>query len=103
MVEVPRVATGKFGGGRFAFDTSGWSRDCYDASLISSLSVINNGNGDYSYEEIDSWDETGDWWDNHDFCTSDSPSAATWCHHEGGSNYFVSFCVTDAGVVPNGD
>ncbi|MEK7620097.1 MAG: hypothetical protein AAB413_02580 [Patescibacteria group bacterium] len=85
--------------GRFEVNTSSWDRDCYDSSLISSLEALDNG----TYDEISSWEETADWWDNHQFCTSDSPTAATWCHNEGNQNYFVSFCVTDAGVVPNGD
>ncbi len=90
-------------GGRFAFDTSGWSNDCYDSSLISSLKIVSSEGGVYTYGEISSWDQTSDWWDNHDFCTSGSPAAEDWCVHEGGSNYFIGFCVTDAGVVPNGD
>jgi hypothetical protein len=82
--------------GYFSFDTSDWIADCYEVTLISDLQF--NGSA------TSSWDNTGDWWDNYDFCTSGSDEAGQWCEHQGGWDYLVAFCVSASGMISaNGD
>lgn len=85
--------------GAFAYNTSGWSQDCYEATLVSSLQT----NDDENYFQATSIYNTADWWDNHDFCESGSTTAESWCTFEGDEDYLVRFCVTSSGVVPSGD
>lgn len=82
-------------GDSFVIDTSSWAHTCYEVTLVSELQ--SDGTAATTIYN------TGDWWDNYELCTSDSPTGDAWCHSEGDGNYLVAFCVTSSGVVPNGD
>jgi murein DD-endopeptidase MepM/ murein hydrolase activator NlpD len=82
--------------GYFCLDTSGWQYDDYEMTLISSIQ--SDGSAATSYLD------TGDWWDNYDFCTdSSSNTAADFCVSQGGWDYLVGFSKTTSGLVANGD
>ncbi len=76
-------------------DTSAWEYDTYTITLISSLQ--SDGSLTTSYAD------TGDWWDNFDFCTSGFPTALSFCTEMEDGNYLVSVSKTTEGLVPAGD
>lgn len=82
-------------GGAYCLDTSALDFDDYEATLVSSL--------DASGGSATSHADTGDWWDNYDFCTSGSDAAAQFCASQGGWDYLVAFSVTSSGLFANGD
>jgi len=82
-------------GGPYCLDTSALDLDDYEATLVSSL--------DSSGGAASSYADTGDWWDNYDFCTGGSDAALQFCAFQGGWDYLVAFSVTSSGLFANGD
>jgi hypothetical protein len=82
-------------GGAYCLDTSALDFNDYEVTLVSSL--------DSSGGPATSYADTGDWWDNYDFCTGGSDAALQFCASQGGWDYLVAFTVTTGGPQPNGD
>ena len=81
--------------GSYCLDTAAWEYDTYEATLISSLQSDGSLTTTYA--------NTGDWWDNFDFCTSGFPTALSYCNAQEDGNFLVKFEKTKEGLVPAGD
>ncbi|OGL99913.1 hypothetical protein A2501_04795 [Candidatus Uhrbacteria bacterium RIFOXYC12_FULL_57_11] len=82
-------------GDAYCLDTSVLDFDDYEVTLVSSLTSTGDTASSYA--------DTGDWWDNYDFCVSGSETAAQFCAYQGGWNYLVGFSVATSGAHANGD
>jgi len=82
-------------GDAYCLDASALDFDAYEVTLVSSLASSGGSASSYA--------DTGDWWNNYDFCTSGSETAGRFCASQGGWDYLVAFSVTTEGLFPNGD
>ena len=70
--------------------------ETYEGTLISAV--------DDDGDDITVYSQTADWWDNFDFCESDSDVAGDWCSYQGSGNWLVRFTYNSSGgPIPAGD
>lgn len=81
--------------GYVCVDTTGWAYDDYELTLLSS--IRSDGSAATTYLD------TGDWWDNYDYCASGSDASSAFCVSQGGYDYLVGVSKTTSGLFPNGD